>query len=1579
MLTKTHPPTASPPIVAVLSKTRHALVALALLFIAPPLYADTFTSCSDVTQMPEAQCNTLVALYDNTAGANWSNNTGWKQTDTPCSWFGVTCSGGEVTQISLSSNQLTGPIPSLNTLTSLQTLNITGNQLCQDSNANYAGWTEVDEFPSCDDPNYGLILHLLFDGNANDASGNSHNGIENQVNYVPGVNGQAAYFDGNEAYVKILDHDALDANDSMTLSLWIKPEQLNAQNGSWIISKWCSSGPVCSPDNTPKGDWGLRTGIPSNSENTDDILFFVQNYPEYQASAIAKAKSVLSVDTWQHVVATFDKGVQKLYLNGQLLKETTSSLTHLSKEEYDTDDIFIGKIWLLEDNKYNYTGAVDELFIYNRALSASEILSHYDSTKPATSETVLEDAEDGDTQGWSISANPQGDSAFANVVDSEKDSRVIELTGNSRSTYKFVFPDGSPLSTNNFIARWDLKMATGFGTVFWRVETTGSVIYMEYRLNTPLGCHLSSKSTYAICGLGDMQENTWYTITRDFKADLKAVGLDIELQSVEYLLIHSAGRVDDIQLLNRNDVNFHTISGTITNNGQGVSSKSLSNTGADCQPSDSNGDFTCKVPEGWYGSLTPENTNEHYFAPLTRAYNEVSEDITGQDFTVRLIEDGLEDAEDGDTDGWNIYSNTKGDAAFANVVESETNNRVIELTGHTSSGYQFAFSDGSPLSTTRFIVQWRMKKPNATDWQPVYWRVKTSGDIIYIEYHANGQKGCRLDATEKDIICVVGANMPANTWHTFTRDLKADLKTVKPDIELLEVEYLSIRMAGQIDDIKLLKEMPAIDCNTVTEIPSAQCEALVALYDSTDGDNWTNNEGWNVTSTPCSWYGVSCENGVVTTIDLDDNNLTGTLPDWSALTSLQELLLGHNKITETIPGLSNLTNLKVLSLKYNDLSGAIPELSHLSQLTTLWLEGNNLIGSIPDLSGLSSLTGMSLAANQLSGEIPDLSGLTSAHSIYLGDNQLTGSIPDLSRVTHLWNFSVANNQLSGEIPSLASLPKLESFDLTGDNKLCRNTEADYAGRTEVDAFPVCGTQAPEPVIAISEPQEQSDGLAVSFDASGSTDSDPDGQITSYTWITSDGQIFPGVNPTITFSEPGEQTVTLIIADNTGKTTAVEQTITVAKPLEILSLTITKRGTGKGEFHSTAPDTAIDCDIDCQRAKNDYNSDIVVTLQATPAPGSIFTSWGNGCGGTSNPTTVTMNRQKYCTATFDLDPAQRQLHRFRIAKIGDGSGRITVKQDNDIITKCSSADCEAKYFPSGTELALTVNIADDATFVGWSEDCHGTEPSITVTIEHATKCTAELALRPPEPIERRLTVATAQETVSPSQGTVTSQGIECGNGNNGSDDCVENYPHGQQLWLKAAPAPHSYFKEWTDDCSGTGSATTLIMDTDKTCTAIFGSDSDTNANDMVKTFLDECQLSNGEQFTDTYPPFNNEHRLEETYRLIENVMTKIKEHLVLTGSWPHQLHGIEWYLPLPSYLYTKSIQVISGGTTVKQANGIEEYVEGNYLKVEVLLITETGTEEIMPILISPEQAPPESSSTMRRGGGYCWWWYRPWRR
>ena len=44
------------------------------------------------------------------------------------------------------------------------------------------------------------------------------------------------------------------------------------------------------------------------------------------------------------------------------------------------------------------------------------------------------------------------------------------------------------------------------------------------------------------------------------------------------------------------------------------------------------------------------------------------------------------------------------------------------------------------------------------------------------------------------------------------------------------------------------------DCTAVTEISQVECESLLQLYHSTDGSRWKDNEGWNVTNTPCSWY-----------------------------------------------------------------------------------------------------------------------------------------------------------------------------------------------------------------------------------------------------------------------------------------------------------------------------------------------------------------------------------------------------------------------------------------------------------------------------------------------------------------------------------------------------------------------------------------------------------------------------------------------------------------------------------------------------------------------------------------------------
>ena len=68
-----------------------------------------------MTEISEAECNALVALYTSAGGTGWTNNTNWLETDTPSDWYGVTVTGTEpdrhVTYLNLAGNNLVGIIP----------------------------------------------------------------------------------------------------------------------------------------------------------------------------------------------------------------------------------------------------------------------------------------------------------------------------------------------------------------------------------------------------------------------------------------------------------------------------------------------------------------------------------------------------------------------------------------------------------------------------------------------------------------------------------------------------------------------------------------------------------------------------------------------------------------------------------------------------------------------------------------------------------------------------------------------------------------------------------------------------------------------------------------------------------------------------------------------------------------------------------------------------------------------------------------------------------------------------------------------------------------------------------------------------------------------------------------------------------------------------------------------------------------------------------------------------------------------------------------------------------------------------
>lgn len=218
------------------------------------------------------------------------------------------------------------------------------------------------------------------------------------------------------------------------------------------------------------------------------------------------------------------------------------------------------------------------------------------------------------------------------------------------------------------------------------------------------------------------------------------------------------------------------------------------------------------------------------------------------------------------------------------------------------------------------------------------------------------------------------------------------------------------------------------DCNTISDIPSSECNALMALYVNTDGANWTNNTNWFVTTTADDWYGVTVSSGHVTILNLSFNNLNGTIPtDLGNLANLIELYLHYNNLTGSIPSsLGGLSSLTALLLYNNQLSGTIPpEFGNLSALTNLSLSQNALSGSIPtELGKLFNLNYLSLRNNQLSGSIPtSLGSLTNLLYLELSGNILNGAIPvELANLSDLRELSLEGNSLTGNIP-----PQLGNF------------------------------------------------------------------------------------------------------------------------------------------------------------------------------------------------------------------------------------------------------------------------------------------------------------------------------------------------------------------------------------------------------------------------------------------------------------------------------------------------------------------------------------------------------------------------
>lgn len=226
--------------------------------------------------------------------------------------------------------------------------------------------------------------------------------------------------------------------------------------------------------------------------------------------------------------------------------------------------------------------------------------------------------------------------------------------------------------------------------------------------------------------------------------------------------------------------------------------------------------------------------------------------------------------------------------------------------------------------------------------------------------------------------------------------------------------------------------------------PSPDRETLIAIYNSTDGPNWTQQDNWLSETHISTWYGITTNDvGRVTRIELAGVGMAGPIPvELAELAHLDSLDIFANVLTGSIPAeLSQLDRLVYLDLKGNDLTGSIPaELGQLTGLKEMYLGVNRLSGPIPpELGQMSSLETLNITHGYLlSGPIPpELGQLTNLVNLTLDQNELSGVIPaELGQLTSLQSLSLSNNELEGAVPEeIGDLPRLQILKLDHNEDL----------------------------------------------------------------------------------------------------------------------------------------------------------------------------------------------------------------------------------------------------------------------------------------------------------------------------------------------------------------------------------------------------------------------------------------------------------------------------------------------------------------------------------------------------------------
>ncbi|MDT7603227.1 MAG: hypothetical protein QOF61_1224, partial [Acidobacteriota bacterium] len=274
----------------------------------------------------------LVEVYDPVTGA-WSTEASMP---TPRYDFGVAVTGGTLYAVG-GANDSGGGFTVLSAVEALAP----------------ACTTPTPTPLTCTPPPSNMISWWAGDGNADDIQAGNNGTLQNGATFAPGKVGQAFSFDGVDDLVGVPNSPTLNLTQALTIDAWVNPSAAN-QNGG-IVEKTVGGG-----------------------VNTQYLVFLEGGRAFFRLIKVPgvdhrtiPSDTPIPINAWTHIAATWDGATMKLFINGVQQAQTLAVSPPINSGAGPT---FIGR---LGSSVYPFAGLIDEVEIFNRALSAQEILALY--------------------------------------------------------------------------------------------------------------------------------------------------------------------------------------------------------------------------------------------------------------------------------------------------------------------------------------------------------------------------------------------------------------------------------------------------------------------------------------------------------------------------------------------------------------------------------------------------------------------------------------------------------------------------------------------------------------------------------------------------------------------------------------------------------------------------------------------------------------------------------------------------------------------------------------------------------------------------------------------------------------------------------------------------------------------------------------------------------------------------------------------------------------------------------------------------------------------------------------------------